>query len=753
MHARERETLPVACAGPLEIEALEHRRRLAAAILRAERTREAEADRGFELRIRRLHSTRELERPAELGRRLAERAQRRVARAGAEQMARRLEPVAGAVVVVADPRRAVGTLSDRELRQHVGRRAVEAGAALAHQLRVGAAPHDAVAEIELARRGRREEAARLELGERALRIARRGGLHGDEELGRERLAEDRGRLEEALRRLGQRVDARRDDTLECLRDAIAEPRERHLRARRVAHRVGALAECARDLLDEERVAAAAEPRELGEVVRAVDVAEHVPREPKRVLLGERAEAERRARRGARKDAGLVVAERGNEGERAGQRRRGKLLEEAQRRRVEPLRVVEDEEQRRVGEEAREERAHRARDGLGRRVGAGTSLERAERGRRLRRRARIRPGAEQLEPGPVGALHAGLVACERQRARAFGQHARDLAREPRLSDARLAPDLDAPDRRIARERAADVGDLRVAPDERGVAAIGLARAPRVGGELGHELVDARGLGEPAQRAAPEIRELEARVRAPCRDLGDEDLARRRLALEARGEPDRRALCGVVAAQRVADHPDPDEAGRHADADRERHPVARAHRLRVGPRLLAHLERRAERAHRIVAARARRAEERHEAVAAKLVDRAAFAVDRLHGECEEAVHDGVNVFGIECFGHRERAGDVRDEDGHLLALAGLGVAGEEHGLEMRGSVVRRPLRLRREGGAAAEAKAALRRQVGETAASARERPGIVGRRGVTPRRAIRRRAGSCTAGPPRRAPAPT
>src|SRR6185295_16705993 len=64
---------------------------------------------------------------------------------------------------------------------------------------------------------------------------------------------------------------------------------------------------------------------------------------------------------------------------------------------------------------------------------------------------------------------------------------------------------------------------------------------------------------------------------------------------------------------------------------------------------------------------RAEQRHDAVPQELVDGALVAVDGGQHDLEDAVHDAVDLFGVEPLGHRREAGHVREDDADLLALA--------------------------------------------------------------------------------------
>src|SRR2546425_13027748 len=63
---------------------------------------------------------------------------------------------------------------------------------------------------------------------------------------------------------------------------------------------------------------------------------------------------------------------------------------------------------------------------------------------------------------------------------------------------------------------------------------------------------------------------------------------------------------------------------------------------------------------------RAEERHHSVPKDLVDRAFVTVYALEEHLESAVHDGVDVLGVELFGRIETT-HVNEEHGHQFPLA--------------------------------------------------------------------------------------
>ena len=95
---------------------------------------------------------------------------------------------------------------------------------------------------------------------------------------------------------------------------------------------------------------------------------------------------------------------------------------------------------------------------------------------------------------------------------------------------------------------------------------------------------------------------------------------------------------------------------------------------------------------------RAEERHDSVAGELVYGALPAVHGVEHELEGAVHDGVELLGVEGARQLGRTLDVYEQDGDLLALAAEGAPFFENALgEM----------LRRVGGGSAGSGAGLGR----------------------------------------------
>ncbi len=221
--------------------------------------------------------------------------------------------------------------------------------------------------------------------------------------------------------------------------------------------------------------------------------------------------------------------------------------------------------------------------------------------RLRHEPRVRHRRELDEPDAVGVVVDDLGA--------------DLQRQSRLADAAGAGQRQQPRRR---EESADLGELALAPDERGdlerqVVRRGLQRAQRreVPAQLRmHELVDALRIGEAAQAHGADVAQRDAVRQAVADELGrrlrDQHLPAVGGGHDPRGAVDRRAVPVVVAVLRGADV----QAAAHLQRDAVLVPEA-------GERALQR-DRRLERVDRI-------GEDRVDAVAGRLHDRAAMALD--------------------------------------------------------------------------------------------------------------------------------
>jgi hypothetical protein len=204
---------------------------------------------------------------------------------------------------------------------------------------------------------------------------------------------------------------------------------------------------------------------------------------------------------------------------------------------------------------------------------------------------------------------------------------------------------------------------------------VGREPALGGDgHGHggfggteDLVGGHGLALAAHLERPRGAHAEAAADEAVRRLAHEHGAGRRERLQARGEVRRVADRRVVHLQVVADRADDDRSGMDADPRLEDLAAVGEHRRAEAPDRLLDGERGEHRVLRGVLLCHRGAEERHEAVAGEHRDDALIAVDLREGELEILVEEVVVLLGIELLGDRRRAGEIAEEDRHLLPLA--------------------------------------------------------------------------------------
>ena len=166
--------------------------------------------------------------------------------------------------------------------------------------------------------------------------------------------------------------------------------------------------------------------------------------------------------------------------------------------------------------------------------------------------------------------------------------------------------------------------------------------------------------------------------------DDDLAGLGDVEEPGGEIGGVAHRGVVHAQVASDRAHHHGTGVDPDAHAEVEPV---YALDVGGERLEPFldrQRRAERPRGVVLVGDRRAEERHDAVTEELVDRPLAAVDGREDHLEDAVHDAVDVLGVEALRHCGEAGHVGEHHGDGLALT---LEGALRGEDLLGEVFRR------------------------------------------------------------------
>src|SRR5262249_52378208 len=124
----------------------------------------------------------------------------------------------------------------------------------------------------------------------------------------------------------------------------------------------------------------------------------------------------------------------------------------------------------------------------------------------------------------------------------------------------------------------------------------------------------------------------------------------------GEVGRVADRRVVHTQIVANGADDHRTGIDADPHAEFDAVSSLDILGKRLESILYCEPRTERALSVVLVRDRRPEERHHPVAEELVDRALVIVNRIEDHLEDAVHDRVDVFGIELLGDRRKSRHV-------------------------------------------------------------------------------------------------
>jgi hypothetical protein len=260
------------------------------------------------------------------------------------------------------------------------------------------------------------------------------------------------------------------------------------------------------------------------------------------------------------------------------------------------------------------------------------------------------------------------ALEHQRARGprpFGE----LADDPRLADPGLADQgHHAPVPAAGQlERLAEPGHLLVAAHEAREAAHGgglqaVAGRPRPG-----QLVHLDRLRGAPHRHRPEGRHRDVALgQAPALG-GEQRRAGTGEPLHLRGQVRRLADRGVLHAQVAANRAHHHLARVEPDADLHVEPLGATQLAGQATHALVHAQRRVGRAHHVVLVGHRGAEDRHDPVAQHLVDGALVPVHRLHHQGQHRIQHAARVLRIAVGQQLERALHVREEHGHLLALA--------------------------------------------------------------------------------------
>ena len=328
-----------------------------------------------------------------------------------------------------------------------------------------------------------------------------------------------------------------------------------------------------------------------------------------------------------------------------------MLDELEERRLRPVDVVEDEDERPLARARLAELPEEPGE-----LGRGRRRLGVERGEdRVALRALVRL-LEHFAQRPVrDALAVGEAAAPERRdaLRAAGQ----LGGEPRLPDAgRADDDGDAHGRAVDRalQRSAERGELALAADERRVQAPlerGRDRAHLEQAVRAHRLALALDL-ERAERL-----ERGGVVDQPTRELADDDLVRVGRCSSRAAIAD--GLAGDEALPRVGRRRD-DLAGLDPDPHLEPDPVLADELLVERRDPDPDVERGARGAKRVVLVRDRDAEGGHDRVARELLHRAAVPREGRRDRLEVAPQDAPERLRIERLRERHRLDDVDEED---------------------------------------------------------------------------------------------
>ena len=321
--------------------------------------------------------------------------------------------------------------------------------------------------------------------------------------------------------------------------------------------------------------------------------------------------------------------------------------------------------------------------------------------------------QQISEGQIGREHAVGDARRLVHLPAVGSGpAREFPDETRLADARLAHQRDELPAALAgaRQQPRQRRHLRGAAEHRRLRTSGDGAEARRDRRRPLELPHLDGIAQALHRHRPLRRGVDEARREAVRGRGDQRGAGTRELLHPRREVGRLADGAVVHSEIAADRADDHLARVQADADLHVDAEPPTHVVRVVGDGAVHAQRRVARAHRVVLAGDRRAEEGHDAVAHDLVDRALVPVHRLHHPLQHRVEQGARVLGIAVGEKLERALEICEQHGDLLALPGQRFArAQDLAGEVRGGVGLRRLGSGRVGDRA-QARATLHAEFG-------------------------------------------
>ena len=402
---------------------------------------------------------------------------------------------------------------------------------------------------------------------------------------------------------------------------------------------------------------------------------------------------------------------GEQHDRCGRHAVGQRVEERLRLGVQPLQILEDQQQRAIAALAQQEPFDRVERALPANVGVhllqgGDELRMAEQGQHVGQpvfqvtvqrdhatghffvqaplvvlRLHAEVAAQEFDQRQIrGPAAVGLAESGEHQAGRFREQP-ELVEQPRLAHARLAhhaDDLPAPATRLFAELL-EVVDLFLAAHE--------ARQPARRGHLQagaqrpdpEHLVDVQRPADAFDLGRAQIAELEIPLGQLAGVLADQDGPGGGEPFQPRGQAGGVADRNVIRMQVVlADGADHDRAAVHADADLQVDTLLAAQPFGVAPPALLHPQRGEQRPLGVILVGQRRAEQREDAVAHGLRHVAFVTMDRVHHELQRRVDDRARVFGIEVFDEGHRALDVGEQCGDRLALAVGTPAGFERGL---------------------------------------------------------------------------
>ena len=253
---------------------------------------------------------------------------------------------------------------------------------------------------------------------------------------------------------------------------------------------------------------------------------------------------------------------------------------------------------------------------------------------------------------------------------------EFVEQARLADSRLGhggDDLPAAAARLI-ERLVELLELGAAADELRQAARRRHLQARPQRADSHHLVHVDRIGDALDSGRAQRFQVEVAGREFLGLLGDDDRACRRQRLHPRRQAHRmanRRVLGVrvVGSNRAHDH----LAGVESHANFDRRISRRAQARRIARHLLLHAQRRVQTALSMIFVRDGRAEQREDSVAGGLHDVTVVAMDGVDHQLERRIDDCARLFGIEAFHQIHRALDVGEQRGHGLALAARGVGG--------------------------------------------------------------------------------